>query len=53
MSNESKLRKWAAEAAGQAETEMDANEAPCLSGFAQYWTRLAEEEEQRRGEKAA
>ena len=61
MSHESKLRKWAAEAARQSETETDANEARRLASFAQYWTRLADEEEQRladeeerrRAEKAA
>ena len=53
MSHESKLRKWAAEAARQAKTETDANEARRLSSFAQYWTRLADEEEQRRREKDA
>jgi hypothetical protein len=53
MSHESKLRKWAAAAARQAKTETDANEARRLSSFAQYWTRLADEEEQRRREKAA
>jgi hypothetical protein len=48
LSHESKLRKWAAEAARQANTETDADQARRLSSL--IWTRLAEEEEQRRGE---
>ena len=53
MSNESKLRKWAAEAARQAKAEKDADEARRLLSFAQYWTRLADEEEFRRDDEAA
>jgi hypothetical protein len=53
MSNESKLRKWAAEAARQAKVEKDANEARRLSGFAQYWTRLADAEDRPRDDKVA
>ena len=45
MAEESKLRKWAAEAAHQARTEKDANEARRLWNFAQYWSRLADEED--------
>ncbi len=47
MSNQSELRKWAAEAARQAKAEKDANEARRLLSFAQYWTRLADTEEWR------
>jgi hypothetical protein len=53
MSEESKLRKWAAEAARQAQTEKDADEARRLAGFARYWTRLADLEEWRRDTHAA
>jgi hypothetical protein len=53
MSDESKLRKWAAEAARQAQTEKDADEARRLTSFAQYWTRLADLEEWRRDNHAA
>ncbi len=53
MSDQSKLRKWAAEAARQAKTEKDPNEARRLSGFAQYWTRLADAEEWQRDHEAA
>lgn len=53
MAEESKLRKWAAEAAQQARTEKDANEARRLWNFAQYWTRLADEEDFRRDDQAA
>ena len=53
MSNESKLRKWAAEAARQAKAEKDADEARRLLSFAQYWTRLADEEDFRRDNEAA
>ena len=53
MAEESKLRKWAAEAAQQARTEKDANEARRLWSFAQYWTRLADEEDFRRDDQAA
>jgi hypothetical protein len=53
MSDESKLRQWAAEAAHQAKTEKDANEARRLLNFAQYWTRLADEEDLRRNDQAA
>jgi hypothetical protein len=53
MSDESKLRKWAAEAARQAQVEKDANEARRLSSFAQYWTRLAELEASKRDDRAA
>src|SRR4029077_16731077 len=52
MAEESKLRKWAAEAAHQARTEKDANEARRLWSFAQYWTRLADEEDFRRDDRA-
>jgi hypothetical protein len=48
MSDQSKLRKWAAEAARQAKAEKDANEARRLSNFAQYWTRLADAEDWQR-----
>ena len=48
MSEQPKLRKWAAEAARQAKAEKDADEARRLSSFAQYWTRLADAEEWRR-----
>jgi hypothetical protein len=47
MPEESKLRKWAAEAARQAKSEKDADEARRLASFAQYWTRLADLEEWR------
>ena len=50
MSDQSKLRKWAAEAARQAKAEKDVNEARRLASFAQYWTRLADSEEWQRGE---
>jgi len=53
MSDESKLRKWAAEAARQAKAEKDANEARRLVSFAQYWTRLADLEEWKRDDRAA
>ena len=53
MAEESKLRKWAAEAAQQARTEKDANEARRLWSLAQYWTRLADEEDFRRDDQAA
>ena len=53
MADESKLRKWAAEAARQAKVEKDANEARRLASFAQYWTRLADLEEWRRDDQAA
>jgi hypothetical protein len=53
MSDESKLRKWAAEAARQAQVEKDANEARRLSSFAQYWTRLADLEASKRDDRAA
>ena len=53
MAEESKLRNWAAEAAHQARTEKDANEARRLWSFAQYWTRLADEEDFRRDDQAA
>jgi hypothetical protein len=53
MSDQSKLRQWAAEAARQAMTEKDPNEARRLSSLAQYWTRLADAEQwQRHGEAA-
>ena len=45
MSDQSELKKWAAEAQQQARTEKDANEARRLQSFAQYWTRLADTEE--------
>jgi hypothetical protein len=48
MSDQSKLRKWAAEAARQAKAEKDANEARRLSSLAQYWTRLADAEDWQR-----
>lgn len=53
MSEQSRLRKWAAEAARQASTEKDANEARRLSSFAQYWTRLADAEDWQRDDEAA
>jgi len=53
MSDQSKLRKWAAEAARQAATEKDENEARRLSSFAQYWTRLADVEDWQRDHEAA
>lgn len=53
MSDQSKLRKWAAEAARQARTENDPDEARRLSSFAQYWTRLADAEEWQRDHEAA
>jgi hypothetical protein len=53
MSNQSELRKWAAEAAQQARTEKDANEARRLQSFAQYWTRLADTEEWQRDHEVA
>jgi hypothetical protein len=53
MSNQSELRKWAAEAAQQAKTEKDANEARRLQSFAQYWTRLADTEEWQRDHEVA
>jgi hypothetical protein len=53
MSDQSNLRKWAAEAARQAKTEKDANEARRLLGFARYWTRLADAEDWQRDREAA
>jgi hypothetical protein len=53
MSDESKLRQWAAEAARQAKTEKDADEARRLASFAQYWNRLADLEDWRRDSHAA
>lgn len=53
MSDESKLRKWAAEAARQAKAEKDANEARRLASFARYWTKLADLEDWRRDDQAA
>jgi len=53
MSDESKLRKWAAEAARQAKAEKDVNEARRLENLAQYWTRLADIEDWRRDDQAA
>jgi len=53
MSNESNLRKWAAEAADQAKTEKDADEARRLLSFAQYWMRLADAEAWQRDHEAA
>lgn len=53
MSDQSKLRQWAAEAARQAEAEKDADEARRLASFAQYWNRLADLEEWRRNNHAA
>jgi hypothetical protein len=53
MSDQSKLRKWAAEAARQAKAEKDANEARRLVSFAQYWTRLADLEEWKQDDRAA
>ena len=53
MPEQSKLRKWAAEAAHQAKAEKDANEARRLLNFAQYWTRLADAEEWQRDHEAA
>jgi hypothetical protein len=48
MSDDSKLRQWAAEAARQAEAEKDADEARRLASFAHYWNRLADLEEWQR-----
>jgi len=53
MSDESKLRKWAAEATRQAKAEKDPDEARRLLSFAHYWTRLADEEDLRRNDEAA
>jgi hypothetical protein len=53
MSDQSKLRKWAAEAALQAAIEKDENEARRLSSFAQYWTRLADTEDWQRDHEPA
>jgi hypothetical protein len=53
MSDQSELRKWAAEAAQRARTEKDANEARRLQSFAQYWTRLADTEEWQRDHEVA
>jgi hypothetical protein len=53
MSDQSELRKWAAEAAQQASREKDANEARRLQSFAQYWTRLADTEEWQRDHEPA
>jgi hypothetical protein len=53
MSDESKLRQWAAEAARQAKAEKDADEARRLASFAHYWNRLADLEEWRRDNHAA
>jgi hypothetical protein len=53
MSNQSNLRKWAAEAARQAKTEKDADEARRLLSFARYWTRLADAEDWQRDHEAA
>jgi hypothetical protein len=48
MSHESDLRKWAAEAARQAEVERNVEEARRLLSFARYWTRLADLEDWQR-----
>jgi hypothetical protein len=53
MSDQSELRKWAAEAAQQARIERDANEARRLQSFAQYWTRLADTEDWQRDHEVA
>jgi hypothetical protein len=53
MSDQSELRKWAAEAAQQARIEKDANEARRLQSFAQYWTRLADTEDWQRDHEVA
>jgi hypothetical protein len=52
MSDQSELRKWAAEAARQAGAEKDANEAHRLLSFAQCGTRLATDEEWQRDQAA-
>jgi hypothetical protein len=53
MSEQSNLRKWAAEAARQAKAEKDADEARRLASFARYWTRLADAEDWQRDHEAA
>lgn len=53
MSDQSKLREWADEAARQAKAEKDADEARRLSSFAEYWTRLADAEDWQRDDEAA
>jgi len=53
MSDQSELRKWAAEAAQQASTAKDAGEARRLQSFAHYWNRLADTEEWQRDHEVA
>jgi hypothetical protein len=45
MSDEKRLRKWAAQVARQAGEEPDAAEASRLLSVAEYWVRLAGIEE--------
>ena len=52
MSDESKLRRWAAQAARQAKLERNAEEAERLMSFARYWTRLADAEDWQREQAA-
>jgi uncharacterized protein (DUF2235 family) len=53
MSDQSDLRKWAAQAARQAKLERDTEEARRLLSFARYWTRLADAEDWQRDQDAA
>jgi hypothetical protein len=47
MSNRTDFRKWAAQVARQAGDEPDASEAQRLMSIAEYWVKLADEEEWR------
>jgi hypothetical protein len=53
MSDESVLRKWAAQAAQQASAEKNPDEARRLMSFARHWTRLADAEDWKRAQAAA
>jgi len=53
MSDQSDLRKWAAQAARQAKLERNTEEARRLLSFARYWTRLADAEDWQRDQDAA
>jgi hypothetical protein len=53
MSDESALRKWAAEAEFQASAEKNPDQARRLLSFARYWTRLADAEDWQRDLAAA
>jgi hypothetical protein len=53
MSDESVLRKWAAEAELQANAEKNPDEARRLLSFARHWRRLADAEDWQRDQAAA